>query len=85
MKFYNSLSGIWLFAFAAVYLFVGLVVAIAVYRDANRRQSTFLNLPPIWWAISIGLVSPLIGLGVYWLLHYSSFTNESGAVQKHDD
>ena len=80
MNLRSFLPGYFVWGLVAAYVVVAVVVGIAVYRDAVRRDSTFLDLPPLWWAVSVGLLSPLVGLGVYWLLHYSKFGSETATL-----
>lgn len=81
MRFINALPPVgWLIAIV-VYVVIAIVVGIAIFNDAKRRQSTFLSLPPWWWAASIAILSPIVGLGIYWLVHYSKLSVETANAE----
>lgn len=81
MSFINALPPVAFLAIAAVYFIIAAVVAVAVFNDARRRESTFVSLHPLWWAASIAFLSPIIGLGIYWLVHYSTLSSEPGTPE----
>ncbi len=66
-------------SFATVFFIINLIVwivlAIAVYRDADsrrrRREWLFLDSPGLWCAVVLLGGGYLIALA-YWLIHYSS-------------
>lgn len=52
----------------AVRLLVGIVVAMAVYRNAASRSAREFGIPSLVWA-GLSLAEPALGLFVYWFLH----------------
>ncbi len=52
-------------------LAVAIVGAIFVYRDAENKPDLFLDLHAVWWAGSV-LITSIVGILFYWLLHYSA-------------
>lgn len=81
MRFINALPPVVYLIAAIVYVIIAVVIAVAVFNDAKRRGSTFLGLHPLWWAASIAILSPIIGLGIYWLVHYSKLSSEPGTPE----
>ncbi len=55
------------------YLALAVVASAAVYNDANQRSTLVLGLAPFWWALVTFVSGPLIGVALYWILHYSRF------------
>ncbi len=51
-----------------VRILVGIVVAMAVYRNASDRPAREFGIPSIVWA-GLALAEPALGLFVYWFLH----------------
>ena len=53
---------------------LNIVFALAVWNDANAAvqtgRGTFL-VPPLWWAIAVGL-GGLVAVGIYWAIHHSA-------------
>ena len=49
-------------------LIAGIVVSMAVYRNAQTRQAQEFGIPPVVWAI-LAFAEPAIGLFVYWYIH----------------
>ena len=52
----------------AIRVLVGIVVAMAVYRNAASRQAREYGIPAIVWA-GLAFVEPALGLFVYWFVH----------------
>lgn len=63
------------YVFAAAYLLLSLMLAVAVFRDAHFRgltgKGTFLVGPAAWSFIIVMTGGPT-GAFAYWLVHYSS-------------
>jgi RsiW-degrading membrane proteinase PrsW (M82 family) len=67
-----------------VYYGFGLLIACYIYRDASNREWAFLGIRPLWWAL-LTVFSPVMGLLVYWLMHYSRLVQSYTAVGKMPD
>lgn len=70
MKF-TSFNATWATLILVVYVVIAAYAAVAVYRDAKKRDDLFLDLHPVWWA-AMTLIGAITGVVGYWALHYSS-------------
>ena len=52
----------------AIRVLVGIVVAMAVYRNASAREAREYGIPALVWA-GLAFVEPALGLFVYWFVH----------------
>ena len=63
------------YVFAGVYLLVIIILAAAVFQDAQLRtltnKGTFL-VGPVMWALIILITGGFSGALAYWLIHYSA-------------
>lgn len=71
MTGFGSFFGIVPFIAFGVRLFVGLVIAVAVYRNAASRDAREYGIPSLVWA-GLVLAEPALGLFVYWFVHRAS-------------
>jgi hypothetical protein len=70
----NNLS--WLMQFGSYWsmvifpirFFLGIFLAIAIYRNGTRREALEYRIPPIVWS-AIVLIDPVFGLIAYWLIN----------------
>lgn len=71
-----SMSGMFLLA---KFLFLHLTLGLVVYRDAAAQERCALDVPPPLWGFMV-LVSPILGLLVYWLMHHSVLIRQTQIV-----
>ena len=50
---------------------VGIIAAFWVFIDGSKRERLAFNIPPLLWAIIV-LVSPALGILIYWIIHNSN-------------
>lgn len=46
----------------------GLVIAVAIYRNASSRSEREYGIPPLAWS-ALALGEPALGLLAYWFVH----------------
>jgi len=56
--------------------FIGLFLAVAIYRNGRRREALEYGIPPIVWSVIV-LIDPVFGLIAYWLINRDAPYRES--------
>lgn len=79
----DTIATLWPITWVVYYGF-GLLIACYIYRDASHREWAFLGIRPLWWAF-LTVISPAMGLLVYWLMHYSRLAQNYSAGARPPD
>jgi len=52
-----------------------LFAAFWVFTDASKRDNLAFNIPPLLWTLIV-LVSPALGILIYWIIHNSNLRSK---------
>jgi len=61
--------------FLAVKFIAGVIAAFWVFTDASKRDNLAFNIPPLLWTLIV-LVSPALGILIYWIIHNSNLRSK---------
>lgn len=80
---WSTVSLGWTIGFSVLQFAVSIILAVVVYRDATRLQTTIFMGPGIWCLAT--LVGGVVTMALYWAMHHSRLNPAISAASTKND